>query len=603
MKRLLDGPLPDDAIVLPLYGALPPDAQDHALAAPSPGSRKVVLATSIAETSLTIEGVRVVVDSGLTRRPAFSPRTGMSRLETVRVSRAAAEQRCGRAGRLGPGVCYRLWSAEEQPGLMEHDRPEILDTDLTPLALNLARAGIVDPARLRWLDLPPSAALAQARELLEHLGALDSALRITAHGLAMTTLATHPRLAHMLLRARELEMGATACAVAALLEDRDIIRRGSGPPDVDFRIRLELLLSTDRQPRLDVNGDTLRRARAQNRVWRAAIGVERAATASDHECGSVLALAFPDRIARRRSGEGQRYLLRNGHGALLHDGGSLTGSHFLAVAELDGQRPHSRIVLAAPVSRADVDRLFADQFECHDIVEWSDIESAVTAVRREQLGAIVLRETPLRDANDAEISRALLDAVRRNGGLDLQWNDYARDLRERLAFLHSLSADWPDVSDSALAASAEDWLLPHLYALRRKSEIDSLDLAALLLGSLSWAQRAALDALAPTRFEVPSGSRIRIDYSDPQAPALAVRVQELFGLAETPCIGGGTVPLTLQLLSPAYRPVQVTRDLAGFWRTSYFDVRRELRGRYPKHEWPEDPLLASPTRRAKPRQR
>jgi ATP-dependent helicase HrpB len=601
MSQLASHSLPADVRVLPLFGALTPDAQEDALTPPPSGTRKVVLATSIAQTSLTIEGVRIVIDGGLSRVPSFSPRTGMSRLETVRVSRAAADQRRGRAGRTAPGVCYRLWAAEEHAGLLEHDRPEILEADLAPLALDLAQAGIVDPAALRWLDVPPPPALAHARELLLQLGALDAELRITAHGRAMARLPTHPRLAHMLLRARDLEMAPTACALAALLDERDVLRRGSSPADADLRLRVAMVTSDSSRHAFEVDRETIRRVREQHRAWRSALGLSAAAVAMEDDTGAVLALAFPDRVARRRQGAGERYLLRSGQGAVLPDGSSLSGTPFLAIAELDGQRPHARIMLATPLDRAELDRLFVDQIEGEEVVEWNEAASAVSAVRRERLGAIVLREVPLRDASDEAIARAVLNAITRDGSLALRWSVDAQRVRDRLAFAHALSADWPDVGEDALVASAHEWLLPHLVGVRRRSQIDELDLGALLLSRLRWEQRAAFDELAPTHVEVPTGSRIRIDYADSAAPVLAVRLQELFGLATTPSIGGGRVPLTLHLLSPAYRPVQVTRDLAGFWRSSYFDVRRELRGRYPKHEWPEDPLAATPTRRAKPR--
>jgi ATP-dependent helicase HrpB len=600
-QRLAEGPLPDDVTVFPLFGALPSDAQDAALAPAEPGRRKVVLATSIAQTSLTIEGIRVVIDGGMSRVPSFSPRTGMSRLETVRVSRASADQRCGRAGRTAPGVCYRLWAAEDHAGLLERDRPEILDADLAPLALDLAIAGIVDPGALRWLDVPPAPALSQSRELLVQLGALTSEHRVTEHGRAMARIATHPRLAHMLLRARELGMAATACAVAALLDERDVVRRVAGRQDADVRHRVALVEARESSPAPDVDRDTLRRVREQRRVWRAELRVDRESVADEAECGAVLALAFPDRVARRRAAAGDRFLLRGGLGAVLVDAGTLAGAAFLSVAELDGQRPHAGILLAAPLERADLDRLFGDQIEREESVAWDDVSGSILAVERERLGAIILRETPLRDASDAAVADALFDAVMRGGVLALRWSVDAQRVRERLAFLHASLPDWPDVGDAALAESAREWLHPHLVGLRRRSQVEQLDLAALLLERLTWEQRARLDELAPTHFEVPTGSRIRIDYGDPHAPVLAVRLQELFGLDVTPAIAAGRVPLALHLLSPAHRPVQVTRDLPGFWRGSYYEVRKELRGRYPKHEWPDDPLSAPPTTRAKRR--
>jgi ATP-dependent helicase HrpB len=597
-KALLDRmALPRDVRVLPLFGAMTAAAQDEAIAAPVSGSRKVVLATSIAETSLTIEGVRVVIDAGLSRIPSFSARTGMSRLRTVRVSRASANQRRGRAGRTAPGVCYRLWAAEEDVGLLEHDRPEMLDADLTPLALDLALAGIVDAGTLRWLDTPPAPALAHARELLQQLGALSPELRVTEHGRSMARLGTHPRLAHMLLRGRDLGVGATACAVAALLEERDAGRAVQGQ-DVDVRARVSRIVSHDQMS--DADRDGLDRMRAQAQRWRRALGVDDP-RARDEDAGLMVALAFPDRIAQRRTGARERFLLRNGLGVELPEGSALSRIEYLAVAEVDGRRPHAGILLAAPLSAGEIEELFADQIIREDVVEWKDGEGVVTAVRRERLGALVLRESVQGKGNEGRMAEALLRGLTSNQSLGFRWPVAAQRTRERLAFLHAHVFGWPDVADTALIASAHDWLLPHLTGLRRRDQVEALDLSALLLSRVSWQQRAELDRLAPVSVEVPSGSSIRVDYSDPLSPVLAVRLQELFGLTDTPAIAGGAVRLTLHLLSPAHRPVQVTRDLAGFWQNSYFEVRRELRGRYPKHEWPDDPLRALPTRRAKRR--
>jgi ATP-dependent helicase HrpB len=603
--ELLDpSSLPIDVNVHPLYGDLPPDAQDAAIAPARAGTRKVVLATSIAETSLTIDGVRVVVDGGMARVPRFSPRSGMTRLETVRVSRASAEQRCGRAGRTASGVCYRLWAVEEHAGLLERASAEILDADLASLALDLAFAGVSDPRSLRWLDLPPAAALGQARELLRQLDALDADGRITPHGRAMAAFGLHPRLAHMLIRARDLGRGATAVLVAALLEERDVLRRDTVYREADLRVRVALVAGDGRLERQAVDRDALRRVREQARAWRAQLGVAVDEAVDEEATGWLLALAYPDRIAQRRSGTGERFLLRNGLGATLDDSGALTGSAYLTIADVDGRLPHSRIYLAAPVDRSDVERLFADQVVREEVVEWDPVAGSVIARRRERLGALMLRDAPARATglDDDAVARTLLSAIVSADGVSLRWSDTARQLRERLAFLHQLDPSWPDLSESALAASMQEWLLPRLAGLRRRSEVEQLDLGSVLLESLTWEQRRALDQLAPTHVVVPTGSRIPVDYGDPAAPVLAVRLQELFGLAETPRIADGAVPLTLHLLSPARRPVQVTRDLGGFWRSSYFEVRKELRGRYPKHEWPEDPLHAAPTRRAKPRQ-
>ena len=589
--------MPRDVRVLPLFGAMTAADQDEAIAAPPAGLRKVVLATSIAETSLTIDGIGVVIDAGLSRIPSFSARTGMSRLRTVRVSRASADQRRGRAGRTAPGVCYRLWAAEDDIGLLERDRPEILDADLAPLALDLALAGITDADRLRWLDAPPAPALAHARELLQQLGAMSADLRITEHGRAMARLGTHPRLAHMLLRGRDLGAGATACAVAALLEERDSGRDAS-MRDADVRTRVSRITSHDRVSDPDPVG--LRRMRAQAQRWRRALDVDDR-LARDEDCGLLIALAFPDRVAQRRSSRRERFLLRNGLGAELPDGSALSREEYVAVAEVDGRRPHAGIVLAAPLSLAEIEDLFSEQIVREDVVEWSDAEGSVIAVQRERLGALVLRESVQGAGTEAIVADALLRGLTSNQRLGLRWSAPAQRTRDRLAFLHAHVPGWPDVSDAALVESAREWLLPHLVGLRRREQAEALDLSELLLSRLTWQQRAQIDALAPVALEVPSGSHIRVDYSDPGSPVLAVRLQELFGLTETPAVAAGAVLLTLHLLSPANRPVQVTRDLAGFWRNSYFEVRRELRGRYPKHEWPDNPLDAPPTRRAKRR--
>jgi ATP-dependent helicase HrpB len=605
---LHEGALPSGVRVHPLFGNLPPEAQDAAIAPSAPGARKVVLATSIAETSLTIEGVRVVVDSGLARVPRFSPRSGMTRLETVRVSRASADQRRGRAGRVAPGVCYRLWSEADDAHLLPHAPPEIAEADLAPLALELAEAGVGDPQSLRWLDAPPAAAYAQARELLAELGALDAEGRITAHGRRMADVGTHPRLAHLLLRGAELGHAAIACDLAALLGERDVLRMDDGARDADLRLRLELL--RDRGA-LEGSGyarghlidrDALRRVREQAREWRRQLGLrgDAHAHAGDVDAaGLLLALAYPDRIGQRRPGGGGRFLLRNGRGAAFGDPQPLSESPWLVAAELDGRQRESRIWLAAPVTRDEIEAQLGDQVVRETAVEWDAAAGMVRATARTRLGALVLRERAVTDAPAEQVTAALLDALRRAGLHALPWSTEARRLLERLRFAHLADASWPDVSEATLLDTLDAWLGPHVAGMRRLDDVRRVDLSEALRGLLTWEQRARLDELAPSHVTVPTGSRIAVDYGDPAAPVLAVRLQELFGLAETPRLGGGRVPLTLHLLSPAHRPVQVTRDLAGFWRSSYFDVRRDLRGRYPKHHWPENPLEAEPTRRAK----
>ncbi|HET7456367.1 MAG TPA: ATP-dependent helicase HrpB [Gemmatimonadaceae bacterium] len=619
-SMLRDGGLPDTVDVYPLYGDLPPEVQDAAVRPSVRGRRKVVLATSIAETSLTIDGVRVVVDGGVARVPRFSPRRGLTRLETVRVSRASADQRRGRAGRTAPGVCYRLWGEHEQQALLPRATPEILEADLAPLALELAEAGVADPSALRWLDPPPAASLAHARELLTLLGALDDSGRVTAHGRRMATLGVHPRLAHMLQASRDLGLAALACDVAALLDERDILRadggggggdmgRGRGEVDADLRLRLEALRGdTAVVQGYTVDRDGRRRVREAALHLRQRLGVPRTEPAlrdagDADSCGLLLAFAYPDRIAQRRAGDGGRFLLRNGGGAGFPSPQPLASSAYVVAAELDGQARESRIFLAAPITIEEIEEHFGDQAERETVVEYDAEVEAVRARERRRLGALVLRDAPLRDPDPELVAAALLDAALALG-LDraLAWGDGARRVQQRVGFLRTLDPSrWPDLSDAALAASARDWLAPHVAGARRLADLRQLDVAALLLDALGWERRAALDELAPTHVTVPSGSRIPVDYAEPAAPVLAVRLQELFGLTETPRVGRGAVPLTLHLLSPAHRPVQVTRDLAGFWRTSYFEVRRELKGRYPKHHWPDDPLAAPATSRAKRR--
>ncbi len=599
-ERLAEAELGNDVRVTPLYGDLPVAEQEAAIRPSPPGRRKVVLATSIAETSLTIEGIRVVIDAGLARVPRFSPRTGMTRLETVRVSRAAADQRRGRAGRVEPGVCVRLWAEADDRLLRPRAVPEILEAELAPLALELAAAGISDPNELRWLDPPPPAAFAQARALLGELGALDGAGRATAHGRAMASLALHPRLAHMLLRAREHGLGAVACDLAALLGERDLLRgvqAGAGV-DADIRLRLEAL----RGGGGSADPGTLRRVRHEARLLRQQLGVRDETTSTDavESAGALLALAYPDRVGQRRPDQESRFLLRNGQGAHFAEPQALARSAYIVAAELDGKPRESRIFLAAPIDVAEVEEEFADQIEIEEFVRWDEATAAVLARRRRRLGALVLSDAPFRDADPEAVRAALLDGLARLGVGALPWSDGARRLRERLAFAYQLDPSWPDMSDAALLATLPEWLGPELNGMRRLDDVARVDLAGALLARLDWKQRARLDELAPTHVEVPSGSRIAVDYSDPAAPVLAVRLQEVFGWIETPRVGEGTVPLTLHLLSPAQRPVQMTRDLAGFWRTTYFEVKKDLKGRYPKHYWPDDPLEATPTRRVRP---
>ncbi|MEO6067667.1 MAG: ATP-dependent helicase HrpB [Gemmatimonadota bacterium] len=612
---LLEGTLhlrPSTLDIVPLFGDLSQADQDRAVK-PSPrGRRKVVLATSIAETSLTIEGVRVVVDGGLSRVPKFSPRIGMTRLTTVRVSRASADQRRGRAGRLGPGICYRCWDQNEEAGLVPRGTPEILEADLTPLALDLAVQG-ADPSELPWLDAPPVPAYAQAIELLTELGALEHPApdtphpaRATTHGREMAELGIHPRLAHMLLRARtdadgDADALVTATRLAALLGERDILRGEGGPPDPDITLRLEALAG---RRSLNVDEGGLHRVRQEAAALLGQLHSQHAARSTRHVAGSsaskLLAMAYPDRVGRRRPGQSGRFLLRNGLGAFT-TAPSLLRAEWIVAAELDGDPKESKIYLGAVLEEAEVLELYADQVETTDEVTWDVGAEKVVAKRIERLGAIILSEKPLKDPDPQAVAHAVAEALAREGLTLLPWRDDAIELRARIAFLHGVDPTWPDVSDAALQERADQWLAPHLVEVRKKGDLAKLDIARLVGEMLTWDQRRKLDDLAPTHLEVPSGSRIRVDYADSKAPVLAVKLQEVFGWLETPRLAGGRVPLTLHLLSPAQRPVQVTKDLANFWKHGYFDVRKDLRGRYPKHPWPDDPLTAPATKRAKPR--
>ena len=575
--------------IAPLYGDLSPAEQDRAIAPSPAGRRKVVLATSIAETSLTIEGVRIVVDGGQMRVPRFSPRSGMTRLETVRVSQASADQRRGRAGRLEPGVCYRLWTEEAQRGLLPFTPPEILDADLAPLALELAAWG-TDGTTLPWLTSPPAAALATARALLHDLGAIDTGGTITPHGRAMVRLGQHPRLAHLVLKGRELGQGRVAALLAAILNERDFLRLPPGQRDVDLRHRLDLALAgkAPRQiaevaRRLTPRGDT--------------------GTPDVAMTGELLALAYPDRIGRRRPGSAGRYLLSGGRGVALPEGDALANEEFLVVADLDGSGQDARVFLAAPITPAGIEEAYADRIADEEVLRWNAQDGAVQARRQRRLGALVLDDKPLSRSDPEKLKAAMIEGVRQMGLTCLPWTDDLQAWRQRINFLRLHDASWPDLSDDALLASLGDWLAPFLKDASRRSHLSRLDLGAALRALVPWEKQRDLDRLAPSHIEVPSGSRIPIDYANPAEPTLSVRLQEMFGLIDTPRIAGGKVPMTIHLLSPARRPVQVTRDLASFWKSGYRDVKAELKGRYPKHYWPDDPLVAEATARVKPRPR
>ena len=631
--------------IVPLFGALDAGVQDRAIAPAPKGQRKVVLATSIAETSLTIEGVRIVLDSGVARVPRYEPDIGLTRLETVRASRAAVDQRRGRAGRTEPGVCYRLWDEPQTASLAAYTQPEILSADLSSLVLDLAQWGVSDPATLAFLDSPPAPALKEARSLLRELGALDGDGRITAEGTSLRALALPPRLARMIVDSHRLGAGEEAAEIAAILTER-----GLGGDSVDLEHRLDQF-RRDRSQRATSARSLARRWAGQVAVAESgrgaglsspsplagegrgggSPGTDSAAVATptpdpspqgggeqkasrqhgrqtlaldtgELTAGAMLAFAFPDRVARNR-GNGS-FVLANGRGAALEQSSALARMPYIAVAELTGTAAHGRILLAAPIAQADIERHFADEIESADEISFDRNALALRARRRRKLHAITLSEAPMALTPSADTARVLADGLIALGIERLPWSKPLKQWRDRVMFLRKAEGDassWPDLSDDTLAVEREAWLVPALYDKISLKDLSAGDLSDALMTLLPWELRARLEREAPTHFEAPTGTQLAIDYEAEQGPTIAVRLQELFGLTAHPSIAKGAVPLVLELLSPAHRPVQVTRDLPGFWRGSYGAVRSDLRGRYPRHPWPEDPANALPTRRVKPR--
>ena len=563
---------------MPLYGALSREEQDTALR-PIPGRKKVVLATSIAETSLTIDGVTSVIDSGLMRVPRFSPRSGMSRLETLRLTRDRADQRRGRAGRTGPGLCLRLWTEAEDRLLLPKMKPEILEADLAPTVLASAQWGATRPDSLPWLTPPPAASWANATALLKMLGALDGDGHITEHGARMAKIPVHPRLANMLVMGGSPEL-------AAILEE--------GAPHSITDIR-EVRLT----PRM----------KELARRWSHGTGNRRQFA----EEGEDLAFAFPDRIAKNRGNS--TFTMVSGRGAYMERTEALARSEYLVCCELDDAGGDAKIHLAAPISEAAIEEIFADRIDEHSFTEWDRRAGAVKSVRQRRLGRMVMREAPSADggttgcARDDEIAAALFDGIRSKGVTNLPcWTPGLRQLQSRICFLHrALAAEeaespFPDVSDDALETHLEDWFAGFTHGMTSWTHLEKLDLAAVFDSVLAEAgsSRRELDRLAPTKMTVPSGSQMTIHYEETE-PFVEVRLQECFGMFETPKVAGGRIPIVMKLLSPAHRPVQITKDLASFWRTGYALVRKDLRGRYPRHYWPEDPFSAVATRRVRPR--
>ncbi|MET0089685.1 MAG: ATP-dependent helicase HrpB [Candidatus Thiodiazotropha sp.] len=593
----------DSPLICPLYGDLPAAEQERAIQPDPGGRRRIVLTTSIAETSLTIEGVQCVVDSGWSRQPRFIPGLGVTRLETVPVSRAAADQRAGRAGRLGPGACYRLPGEARHTRLVAHHPAEILQADLAPLALQLCAWGLPDPTGLRWLDPPPQAAYNQAMDLLQLLGAIDPAHRLTPMGREMTRLPVHPRLAHLLLRA-PADAHVQACDLAALLSERDILLRQAGDgPGCDLGLRLRLLANWREQGKTEgLNKAACRQVDLLSRDW-----VRRLRSRSEFaepdvlSIGAMLALAFPDRIAQRTGHA--RYRLTSGRAVRLAENDPLANDHYLVIPHLEAGQTESWARLAASLGESELRSLPDLQIEAAQWTRWDDQAQRVVSYREECLGALILSRTPMPKAAPEAVRAALLQGIRSMGLDALPWNPKVRQWQNRVCWLgrQKIEADWPDLSNEWLEQHLDDWLGPWLEGVHNRDQLQRLNLMGILQARLDWNQTQHLEQLAPSHLQVPSGSRVPLSYEPDTPPVLAVRLQEMFGLAQTPRICRGRVAVMLHLLSPAQRPIQITQDLAGFWDRTYSEVKKELKGRYPKHYWPDDPLQAEATHRAKPR--
>jgi ATP-dependent helicase HrpB len=592
VAQALEGAVAENVDIAPLFGAMERGAQDRAVLPAAKGRRKIVLATSLAETSLTIEGVRVVIDSGLARVPRFEPDLGLTRLKTVRVSRAAADQRRGRAGRTEPGVCYRLWE-EAGTGALEPFSPaEILSADLSGLLLDLAAWGVRDAAQLAWLDPPPAPAVREARALLVSLGALDTDGAITAEGRAIRALALPPRLARMVIaaaRAGEARLGADLAAV--------LVERGLGGDRADLTERVENL-RRDRSQRAE---DARRLARGFADEAARQVGRKDQDGAELSDCGRLVATAYPDRIAKARGKPGE-FLMANGRAGALEPHDRLAREPLLAVAEISGRAGAARILAAAPISMGDIEALAGATMEDRDEIAFDRASASLRRRRIRRLGAVTLSEQVLPVAAGPDSAAALARGVAALGVERLPWTKAQKQWRDRVGFLRRAEGDeWPDLSDAALAIQTQDWLAPFIEGRTSLAAITPDDLDAALKALLPWEMTRRLDAEAPTHFEAPTGSRVAVDYEAEGGPVLAIRVQELFGLSSHPALAGGRVPLTLHLLSPAHRPIQITRDLPGFWAGSWAAVKADMKGRYPRHPWPDNPAAAAPTTRAKPR--
>jgi ATP-dependent helicase HrpB len=593
-----------DTLIAPLYGNLSAKAQDQAILPPPIGQRKVVLSTNIAETSLTIEGIRIVLDSGLMRVPRFDVRSGMSRLVTISISQQSAEQRRGRAGRLEPGLCIRCWSESTQRTLSLRTSPEILDTDLTSLALELSLWGIHHPRELSWLDPPPAGAFQQAGKLLQSLGALDHNGRITPHGQQMAILPLHPRLAHMVLKGKEETLGSLACDLAAILSEGALSKDLANPAQADLRTSVEAYY---RQVKVYTTTGAIQHIQKTSRDLQRVLDITNSSCLEPpqiEKIGLLIGLAYPDRIAQRQSDGKRQYKLANGRLASFHQPDSLEHEDYLVIIDLDGRQPISRIYRAAPISYSDLVVYYHDFIQPQEKVTWDDQTESVIARRERRLGSLILGENRLHEPDSDLVIKALLTGIRNKGLSCLPWTKDRRNWQARVQFLHRVmppETNWPDVSNEILLNTLETWLAPYLIDISSLSSLRRMDMTWPLLAHLSPEQQRTLDTLAPTHFTVPTGSHIALDYESSEIPTLAVRLQEMFGLTATPCVANGQVPVLIHLLSPARRPVQVTQDLKSFWKNGYPEVKKELKGRYPKHFWPDDPLQAPPTRGIKKR--
>ncbi len=603
-RKLSGDPVFRDILISPLYGDLSQKEQDRAILPDPAGQRRVILATSIAETSLTIEGIGCVVDSGWSRRPRFEPGNGLSRLTTVRVSKAAARQRAGRAGRLGPGYCLRLWTKKEHHSLIPFHPPEIVTVDLANLALELALWGISEPQELRWLDQPRSGPYQQARELLHSLGAINASGRITETGKQLAVLPIHPRLGHMILMAKRMGQAPLACDIAAILSERDIVKRDGLTPSAELQVRQGLLELWRKKGADAVNregGDPAkcRRIDQVSRQWQRLIRCKKGPCNVD-AIGNLLVYAYPDRIARRRPNQRERYLLATGRGAILPPADPLAASEYLVAPQLDAGHKEGRIFLAESLDLSELKRYHNDLLSESTQINWDDSTAKVVAFQRLCLRKIVIEENPITDIDPEKIKQALITGIQRMGIACLPWNRESRQFQARVNCLRGWqpAMDWPDLSDSQLLDDLS-WLEPYLLGISKAHQLKQIDLQEVFKAILGWERQQKLAQDAPGHMLVPSGSKIRIEYRMEEPPLLAVRIQEMFGQANTPTICGGKVTLLLHLLSPAQRPIQVTTDLAGFWQRGYPEVKKELKGRYPKHFWPDDPLSAKATRGVK----